>query len=472
MMETFVCATCEAPHPCDDHPDAPAEPSTPSTNGQPPAPPHIAEAQDPGGPPMASTWAPVEPGPFLDGTYEPPSPTHLRRSDGLHLFYPGRVNLLFGESEVGKGWVALLAVAQAIERGETVLYIDLEDYPDTIYARLLALGCGTEHLAERLAYVRPESALDDQAREDLNGVVRDLRPSLVIVDGMTGAMRILGLDDNRGTEVDAFYAALPEPLAATGAAVVLIDHVPKSSDNRGKGPIGSQHKRARVSGAGYRVEVIKHLAPGRAGQLKVTIDKDRLGAIRREHPTRAGDFHLDASGDTLRAELRSHQARGDQGTWRPTVLMQRVSMVLEGVASGLSQNAITKAVEGNYTYLVQAVDQLVEEGYVVREDGPRKSKIHRSVRPFREDDPTASGPATASATASTASDCLQGPGGSQGGSPSRLPPTASGTPLQGGPAEAVSGPGPESRSTGWSKCSECGRQTFGPGPCRDCEGAP
>ena len=59
---------------------------------------------------------------LLDGTLpEPPAPDLLRRSDSNALFYAGQVNLLFGDPESGKTWVALAAVEEALREGGTAL---------------------------------------------------------------------------------------------------------------------------------------------------------------------------------------------------------------------------------------------------------------------------------------------------------------------------------------------------------------
>ena len=110
------------PHPAD------AAPATSTPPGRLP-PPHEQPTTPltPTGGDVTTSWVPVDATPYLDGTYQPPEPSHLLRTDGLGLFYPGRINLLFGESEVGKGWVALAAVAQALAAGDAVLYLDLED---------------------------------------------------------------------------------------------------------------------------------------------------------------------------------------------------------------------------------------------------------------------------------------------------------------------------------------------------------
>jgi hypothetical protein len=51
----------------------------------------------------------------LTGTEEEPAPAFLARNDGHRLFYREKFNALLGESESGKTWVALHAVAQCLQ---------------------------------------------------------------------------------------------------------------------------------------------------------------------------------------------------------------------------------------------------------------------------------------------------------------------------------------------------------------------
>lgn len=331
-----------------------------------------------------SSWAPVDGTDYIDGTWEPPTPTQLSRDDGTCLFYPGRINLLFGESEAGKGWVALHAIEQALARQDTVLYIDFEDYPDTIYARLKLLGLNREQLAaNQFAYIRPDHALDEPGRHALGNTVTHLNPDLVVLDGITGAMSLHQLDTNASTDVDRFYTLLGEPLARHGAAVVFIDHVTKSSENRGKGPIGSQHKRARVSGASYEISTIQPLAPGRAGKLRIRIDKDRLGAIRAHHPAHAGEFHLDSTNPDLTVANVRGPRPADADPFRPTHAMEAVSQALADAGErGLSRRGIEEIGGFAKDTLVKAAEALLAEGYAAREPGPNRSLIHKLVRPY------------------------------------------------------------------------------------------
>ena len=339
--------------------------------------------QDHGQASPTSSWSPVDGTDYIDGTWTPPQPSQLARDDGTALLYPGRINLLFGESEAGKGWVALHAIQQALARNDTVLYIDFEDYPDTIYARLKLLGLEPAQLApDRFAYIRPDHGLDDPGRQALGNTVARLNPDLVVLDGITGAMSLHQLDTNASTDVDQFYSLLGEPLARHGAAVVFIDHVTKSSENRGKGPIGSQHKRARVSGASYEITSVLPIAPGRAGKLRIRIDKDRLGAVRAWHPTQAGEFHLDSTGPQTVATVRAPRS-ADGDPFRPTHAMAHVSQALEDAGDkGLTRRGVEDLGGYSKDTLHKALEALLDDGYAAREAGTRNALIHRHVRRF------------------------------------------------------------------------------------------
>jgi hypothetical protein len=63
--------------------------------------------------------------------------------------------------------------------------------------------------------------------------------------------------------------------------------------------------------------------------------------------------------------------------------MQKASLAIEATP-GLSQRAILADVGGSHEYTVLALELLVAESYVRREQGPRRSSLHYSEKPFRE----------------------------------------------------------------------------------------
>jgi hypothetical protein len=189
-----------------------------------------------------TSWAPVELGPVLDGTQPDPPPAILTRTDGRALLYAGRVHALFGEPEACKGWIALTATAEALDGGARVLYVDFEDTAASVTSRIMALGAATDVIRERFVYVRPDEPLEKAGRADLEAAAEGA--VLAVLDGITEALTLHGLDLASNGDVAAWLDLLPRPLARTGAAVLTIDHVVKDRENRGRYAIGAQHKAA------------------------------------------------------------------------------------------------------------------------------------------------------------------------------------------------------------------------------------
>ena len=101
-----------------------------------------------------------------------------------------------------------------------------------------------------------------------------MAPYFAVIDGVTEALTIFGLDLNDNADSARWYQQLPRPIVRRGAAVLLIDHVTKDREGRGRFAIGAQHKLAGVDVA-YGVEVVEPFGGGRDGLVKVTVAKDR-----------------------------------------------------------------------------------------------------------------------------------------------------------------------------------------------------
>lgn len=331
-------------------------------------------------------WQPADLTDILDGTYEPPRTTVLTRTDGFALLYPGTTNAIFGESESGKSWVALHACAQQILAGQHVLYLDFEATAAVTAIRLAMLGVPADAILAQFHYIAPDTPLNQDATDQLRSLLADRQPTLAVLDGITGAMGLHGWNPLDNADAEQFDRLLPRALAHSGPAVLMVDHVPKSREADAKYAMGAQHKRAAISGAAYRVDVLATLAPGAHGRLKVSISKDRHGTVRGTHPTQAGVFHLDSSDpDAPRAQLEppSHAPAGQDV--RPTYLMEQVSRCLETSPDELNQREVLALVDGKTQYVRKALAVLVEEGYVAQSLAGQKH-LHRSVKPYRDEE--------------------------------------------------------------------------------------
>jgi ABC-type dipeptide/oligopeptide/nickel transport system ATPase component len=328
----------------------------------------------------------------LNGDREEPAPEFLSRNDGHRLFYKGKINGLLGESESGKTWVALLAVKQALEIEQKVIYLDFEDSGKGILARLRSLGV-EDHRFQTFTYANPDQNLTLDERIDLVDALMEIQPDLIVVDGVNAAMTLLGLDLTSNRDATFFSQQLLKPLALSGACVITIDHVPKSKDNRGNYAIGAQAKRADINGCAIAVEVVQPFGKGMNGELLLKVTKDRPGAVR-EHSKEAkfaGRVLLNSSQEGMvKMMIESPQMPTGERT-RPTHLMESVSKILESAMTPLSKSAVIKEVKGKTEWVMIAIQNLIDEKFVGIENGSRNALNLKSLRPYRQIDDSSSG---------------------------------------------------------------------------------
>lgn len=347
-----------------------------------------AESGTPESAPVRHTWRPVDLAAVLDGTWQPPVPTVGRRDDGIGLFYPGRVHTIAAESEAGKTWLALHAVVAELAAGNAALYLDFEDDEGGVVGRLLSLGAKPDQIRDRFAYLRPEDPVTaPEARPDLGQALADLRPTLSILDGVTEAMSLHGLEMKDNTDVARFGKLLPRWIADWGPAVVALDHVTKDREGRGRYAIGGVHKLNGVNGAAFTLENRTPFGIGRTGRSTLFVAKDRPGQLRRHGlPASEGMYWL---ADLV---IESHEAgfveaaltvpAQDAGPFRPTVLMRRVSEALEGAPGPLSKQDIEARVKGRAADIRTAIAALVDDGYVRVTTGKYNAKLHELIKPY------------------------------------------------------------------------------------------
>jgi hypothetical protein len=243
----------------------------------------IVEGREP------SSWRPIP----LEGPVEDDAPPSLLAIEGTarHLLYPGSTNSISGESESGKSLLALVAAREVIERGGRVLWLDFEDTVRRFRSRLDSMSVPRE-LWSSIDYINPAHALWNRKTNASTGAHADFvellargRYEFAVVDTMTGAMSVEGLDPLSMTDVEQVYRVLTgEIVKRTGAAVLVLDHVPKSNETK-RYAIGSERKLSGITGAAFAIEVTKPWSRALGGvpvhgSALLKIAKDRPGYVR------------------------------------------------------------------------------------------------------------------------------------------------------------------------------------------------
>jgi hypothetical protein len=257
-----------------------------------------------------------------------------------------------------------------MDRGWHVLYIDFEDDEGGVIGRLLTLGCSRDKIRNQFLYVRPEHQIGQQGTQDLTDLMKTYLPTLAVIDGITEAMNMHGLDPLNNPDCATFGRALPRWLASYGAAVASLDHVVKDREGRGRYAIGGVHKLNGLDGAGYILENRQPFGVGMTGRSTIKIAKDRPGQLRRNALPSGGNLHwygdlVLESHDESFAEVSVHPPIERDENFRPTIYMDRIAKALTKAGGSMqSKNMIESAVQGKAAVVRSALDWLIQDGYV------------------------------------------------------------------------------------------------------------
>jgi AAA domain len=210
----------------------------------------------------------------------------------LGLIYRGKRHALSGPPESAK---TLLALAIGLEWYRAGLgrfaLIDFEQGPPATRLLLEELGATEAELAD-VYYVEADAP---PTSADIN-VMLPAGVTLTIVDAAAGVYDASGLDDNKRADVERFARTWIVPLWQAGCTTILLDHVVKNSETRGRYAIGSERKLGQVD-VHLGLEAVTHISRGGHGLIRVTVHKDRPAHLQRPHPC---ELHLTSDPDTHR----------------------------------------------------------------------------------------------------------------------------------------------------------------------------
>jgi len=331
-----------------------------------------------------SSWAFTDLWPVMIDDEVSDAPALLSRSDGQCLLYPGRVHAFNAETESGKSWIALYSCVQEIEAENHVVYIDFEDQAKGITDRLKDLGLTQESIHEFFHYTRPSDAISAQSKELIKASVESMGPTLVIIDGVTEVMAMNSWSIIDNDDVAKFLEALPRPIARLGPAVVLIDHVVKNKEGRGKFGIGGQHKLAGIDGAAFGLEVLRPFGRERDGLARIVITKDRPGHLYKAATDTKVVAHMRllSLGGQVNLALVCPDGAGDDDHSPRLELMEKITRHMEYQTEPQSKNAIRKAVTGASSQIIEAIMFLVDGGHLAEADSHGGYPRYILAKPF------------------------------------------------------------------------------------------
>lgn len=303
----------------------------------------------------------------------PPAPPDL-----FHFLYSGKRHVISGAPESAKTLIAYASLIHIIDIGHNVAIIDFEMGPVAARRLLDDLGATSDHL-NAIYYVAPDSEPEDS----FAGILAH-QPRIVLVDAAVGAYEASGLDDNARKDAETFARTWIRPLWEAEIATLLIDHVTKNTETRGKFTIGSERKVGQAD-VHLGLEAVQAVTRGGQGLVKVRVHKDRPGFLQR--PTAALiELASDPTTHRITAVVKPPEgADAETGHLRPTVLMERVSMYLETQPDPVSRSNVETNVKGNSAAWIRiALDQLVKEGYATETEGSRNARLYTSKSPYRK----------------------------------------------------------------------------------------
>jgi hypothetical protein len=298
------------------------------------------------------------------------------------LVYPGKRHVFSGEPESGKTLAAYCILIQIARRGRLGLLIDFEMGGYDSRKRLQELGASREEI-DRILYIEPEVPAD--ARRIMPLV--ELNPELVVIDATAGVFALEGLDDNKRLDVERVSNLYIRQFWRNQIATILIDHVVKDGESRGRYVIGSERK---LGGADVHLgfDTVTAISRGTAGKYKLTTHKDRGGFLKRGH---LADLSLSSDPETHNitwAFTESVVTTDDKGHFRNTILMEKISNELSGETEPVSKKALKLRVGGNSDRCGKAIDTLIAEGHLASENGPHGAVLLTLTRPYnRASDP-------------------------------------------------------------------------------------
>lgn len=288
-----------------------------------------------------------------------PGPALLETSDGGMVLPAGKVSWIYGLPASGKSWTGIIAAHNAVLRGGRALIVDQEDTQATFQTRALQLGFDVRLYADDIRWAESDlmehpKAVESQ-RQWLTGAV-DPEMNYVLLDAAesTGA-------PSDGSDVNPWLNKVVAPWK--GSCTAIVDHIPKQSEGRPAGPIGSNRKLAAVDGIALLVTGIPWTR-NKSGKINLTCEKDRTGVYAKDEPVATITGTWAEVGDGQKAfnyTIDPPEEQPEKVSMSDKVLAVIVEAGPDGI---MGIGKLRGMVRGNNGAVDSAVIQLENDGYI------------------------------------------------------------------------------------------------------------
>ena len=190
----------------------------------------------------------------------------------------GGITLLNGHPEQGK---TMLETAMAFEwarAGKPVLYLDTERKGRDIRRRWAAMGCTPEEERWRLHLVDLAERTDlaePGGRVGLRKEMQRLIYTLVIVDSLSGLLRLAQVNEQYAVPVARFFDEVLLPVVADSPTALVLSDLPRTRDGEAREPRGSG--KLPAIDVAWSVHTEQSFDPNTPGLINLTRRRDRYG---------------------------------------------------------------------------------------------------------------------------------------------------------------------------------------------------
>ena len=278
---------------------------------------------------------------------EPPAPPLLIAGGIMH---PNNTTLLYGDSGVGKGWVACWIVRELVREGYNPVILDFENVKYEWMYRLYGMGIRPRDGVE---WVRVDQSLSMEAARELAWLLFELGSTHVILDSASVARARVGNNDAGGQDATV---RLFRAINALDLPTLVLAHRGKDGS---KSPIGSMQFLAQARLV-WRAE-----AEGLNTTLYMDMVNDRF---KDEHPRPFTRVLLpDGYTDVVEREDISLPRQHN-----PDSLQERCVDLLRSVNRSMTpsevQRALPKDGEGydSLTVITATLTRLVKQGRLIK----------------------------------------------------------------------------------------------------------